>query len=73
MYLEWMKERLDTGEIRYSLYDNIIKRDVATIRKVKKWGKCWRVQILDRAPWHRTNLKGAQGDALMVYEATKND
>lgn len=66
--IRWEKIRDDvTCEVYHKMYDSDYPKPVAVIRKAGKASKPYRVQILDRIPWHRKTLKIAKADAEHIY------
>lgn len=71
MQLVWEKIRdPDTCELYHTMYDPYINKYVAEIHKVKNT-KPYKVQILDRIPWHRKTLKSAKIDCEWIYANAK--
>lgn len=66
--LEWIKIRdEETCEVYHELYDHNVSDTVITIRQDKNQ---YRVQILDRMPFHTKRLNTAKNASLHIYEQT---
>jgi hypothetical protein len=66
--LEWIKIRdEETCEVYHKLYDHNVSDTVVTIRQDKRQ---FRVQILDRVPFHTKKLNTAKSASQHIYEQT---
>lgn len=66
--LEWIKIRdEETCEVYHELYDHNVSDTVVTIRQGKRQ---FRVQILDRVPFHTKKLNTAKSASQHIYEQT---
>ena len=68
MMMDWEKIRDNRGFYYYEGYDG--NKKVVDIFPNDHYNKKWRVRILDRAPWHSTNLKLSKSNAEFIYVAT---
>ena len=66
--LEWIKIRdEETCEVYHELYDHNVSDTVVTIRQDKRQ---YRVQILNRVPFHTKRLNVAKSASQHIYEQT---
>ena len=74
--IRWCRMRSDVGFVYYEGYalrhgeDGLEDTKVVTIQPNDHYRKKYKIQILDRSPYHRSSLKTAQKEAEVIYAAT---
>ena len=75
-HIRWVRLRSDLGFVYYEGYalrhdkGGIEDTRVVTIDPNEHYRKKFKIQILDRSPFHRRTLTSAKKDAEHIYAAT---